>query len=82
MTWNVENLLRVGDQGGLTTQAELDAKLASLAQVIDTQQPDVLASKKSASPTCSPRCNTNSPTSSPTTSSPPTPTSAASASPS
>jgi hypothetical protein len=43
MTWNVENLLRVGDQGGPTTQAELDAKLASLAQVIDAQQPDVLA---------------------------------------
>ena len=42
MTWNVENLLAVGADGGPRTQAELDAKLASLAQVIDAQQPDVL----------------------------------------
>ena len=50
MTWNVENLLRVGDQGGPTTQAELDAKLDSLAQVIDTQQPDVLALQEIGQP--------------------------------
>jgi hypothetical protein len=43
MTWNVQNLLPVGTKDGPPTQAALDAKLASLAQVIDTQQPDVLA---------------------------------------
>jgi endonuclease/exonuclease/phosphatase family metal-dependent hydrolase len=43
MTWNVQNLLPVGDKDGPPTQAALDAKLASLAQVIDAQQPDVLA---------------------------------------
>jgi len=43
MTWNVQNLLPVGSKGGPPTQAALDAKLASLAQVIDAQQPDVLA---------------------------------------
>jgi endonuclease/exonuclease/phosphatase family metal-dependent hydrolase len=43
MTWNVQNLLRVGDPEGPATQAELEAKLVSLAQVIDAQQPDLLA---------------------------------------
>ena len=43
MTWNVQNLLPVGTKDGPPTQAALDAKLASLAQVIDAQQPDVLA---------------------------------------
>lgn len=43
MTWNVQNLLPVGSKGGPPTQQALDAKLASLAAVIDAQQPDVLA---------------------------------------
>jgi endonuclease/exonuclease/phosphatase family metal-dependent hydrolase len=43
MTWNVQNLLPVGTKDGPPTQLALDAKLASLAQVIDAQQPDVLA---------------------------------------
>jgi endonuclease/exonuclease/phosphatase family metal-dependent hydrolase len=43
MTWNVENLLPVGSKAGPPTQAAMDAKLASLAQVIDAHQPDVLA---------------------------------------
>jgi hypothetical protein len=36
-------LLPVGTKDGPPTQAALDAKLGSLAQVIDAQQPDVLA---------------------------------------
>jgi hypothetical protein len=43
MTWKVQNLLPVGTKDGPPTQAALDAKLGSLAQVIDAQQPDVLA---------------------------------------
>jgi endonuclease/exonuclease/phosphatase family metal-dependent hydrolase len=43
MTWNVQNLLPVGSQDGPPTQAAMDAKLASLAAVIDVHQPDVLA---------------------------------------
>jgi endonuclease/exonuclease/phosphatase family metal-dependent hydrolase len=43
MTWNVQNLLPVGSTDGPPTQAAMDAKLASLAAVIDAQQPDVLA---------------------------------------
>ncbi len=50
MTWNVENLLMVGTEGGPRTQEEFDAKFASLAAVIDTQQPDVLALQEIGQP--------------------------------
>jgi len=50
MTWNVENLLAVGADGGPRTQAELDTKLTSLAQVINTQRPDVLALQEVGAP--------------------------------
>jgi len=43
MTWNVQNLLPVGSAGGPPTPAAMEAKLASLAEVIDAQRPDVLA---------------------------------------
>ena len=43
MTWNVQNLLPVGTEGGPPTPQAMEAKLASLAKVIDAQQPDVLA---------------------------------------
>jgi endonuclease/exonuclease/phosphatase family metal-dependent hydrolase len=42
MTWNVENMLPVGAAGGPRTQDELDAKIASLAALIDDAQPDLL----------------------------------------
>ncbi len=42
MTWNVQNLLPVGFQGGPQDQAEFDAKIESLAAVIDAAQPDVV----------------------------------------
>lgn len=38
MTWNVENLFDVGDDDGPETQAQLTAKLKSLAAVIDDQE--------------------------------------------
>ena len=43
MTWNVQNLLPVGSVGGPTTNAEYEAKLAAVATVIVTVDPDVLA---------------------------------------
>ena len=43
MTWNVQNLLEVGHDSGPDTTAELDAKIAALAAVIDTVEPHVLA---------------------------------------
>jgi endonuclease/exonuclease/phosphatase family metal-dependent hydrolase len=43
MTWNVQNLFAAGTPDGPPTQQAFDAKLASLAEVIDAQQPDVLA---------------------------------------
>ena len=42
MTWNVENLFDVGDDAGPETQAQLNAKLDSLAAVINEQEPHVL----------------------------------------
>ncbi len=43
MTWNVQNLLEVGHDSGPDTTAELDAKIAALAAVIDDIEPHVLA---------------------------------------
>jgi len=43
MTWNVQNLFLAGAEDGPETQAEFDAKIASLKTVIDAQAPDVLA---------------------------------------
>ena len=42
MTWNVQNLFEVGAEDGPDTEAELTAKLASLAAVIDDVEPHVL----------------------------------------
>jgi Endonuclease/Exonuclease/phosphatase family len=43
MTWNVQNLFPAGTPDGPPTQAAFQTKLGSLAEVIDAQQPDVLA---------------------------------------
>jgi endonuclease/exonuclease/phosphatase family metal-dependent hydrolase len=42
MTWNLENLFRVGDASGPKTEAEYTEKLQSLAEVILQLKPDVL----------------------------------------
>ena len=41
MSWNGENLFDVGDDDGPDTVAQVDAKIASLAAVIDEQEPHV-----------------------------------------
>jgi hypothetical protein len=43
MNWNVQNLFAAGTEAGPPTEAQFDTKLDSLAEVIDAQQPDVLA---------------------------------------
>jgi endonuclease/exonuclease/phosphatase family metal-dependent hydrolase len=43
MTWNVQNLFLHGEKDGPKTQAAFDAKVRSLAAVIDDQKPHVLA---------------------------------------
>ena len=43
MTWNVQNLFAAGAEDGPPTQEAFDAKLASLAEVLDAQRPDVAA---------------------------------------
>ena len=43
MTWNVENLFRVGQPSGPTTAAVYDNKLKGLANAINAQAPDALA---------------------------------------
>lgn len=43
MTWNIENLFRVGSESGPKTQDEYTQKLRSLSQVILELDPDVLA---------------------------------------
>jgi endonuclease/exonuclease/phosphatase family metal-dependent hydrolase len=50
MTWNVENLFPVGHPDGPKTQAELDAKIASLAALIDAEKPDLLAMQEVGDP--------------------------------
>jgi endonuclease/exonuclease/phosphatase family metal-dependent hydrolase len=42
MTWNIENLFRVTDEGGPKTDAEYQQKLKSLAAVILQLDPDIL----------------------------------------
>lgn len=43
LTWNVQNLFAAGTEDGPPDQAAFDAKLGSLAEVLDAQQPDVAA---------------------------------------
>jgi endonuclease/exonuclease/phosphatase family metal-dependent hydrolase len=43
LTWNVQNLFAAGTKDGPPTQEAFDAKLSSLAEVLDAQQPDVAA---------------------------------------
>lgn len=43
MTWNVQNLFLPGDGDGPDTAASFDAKLATLARVIDDARPHILA---------------------------------------
>jgi hypothetical protein len=43
LTWNVQNLFAAGSEDGPATQEAFDAKLASLAEVLDAQRPDVAA---------------------------------------
>jgi endonuclease/exonuclease/phosphatase family metal-dependent hydrolase len=43
LTWSVQNLFAAGSEDGPATQEALDAKLASLAEVLDAQRPDVAA---------------------------------------
>ena len=50
MTWNVQNLFGPGEGDGPTTMAAFDAKLASLASVIDVERPHVLALQEVGTP--------------------------------
>jgi hypothetical protein len=50
MTWNIENLFQVGDEGGAKTETEYQQKLQSLAEAIQTLAPDVLALQEIGSP--------------------------------
>jgi endonuclease/exonuclease/phosphatase family metal-dependent hydrolase len=50
MTWNIENLFQFGDQNGPKTDTEYQEKLQSLAQVILTLAPDVVALQEIGSP--------------------------------
>jgi hypothetical protein len=43
MTWIVQNLFEPGTEDGPETASDYDAKIASLAQVIDSQRPHLLA---------------------------------------
>jgi endonuclease/exonuclease/phosphatase family metal-dependent hydrolase len=43
LTWNVQNLFAAGTPDGPATSEQFDAKLASLAGVLDAQRPDVAA---------------------------------------
>jgi endonuclease/exonuclease/phosphatase family metal-dependent hydrolase len=50
MSWNVENLYRVGSPYGPKTQAEYDQKLTGLAEVILQLDPDLLALQEIGQP--------------------------------
>jgi endonuclease/exonuclease/phosphatase family metal-dependent hydrolase len=50
MTWNVENLFRVGESSGPTTPAAYDAKIKGLAKVINDQVPDAVALQEIGNP--------------------------------
>jgi endonuclease/exonuclease/phosphatase family metal-dependent hydrolase len=43
LSWNVQNRFAAGSPDGPPTQVAFDAKLASLAEVLDSQHPDVAA---------------------------------------
>src|SRR5215218_498475 len=43
LTWNLQNLFAAGTKDGPPTQEAFDAKVASLAEVLDAQRPDVAA---------------------------------------
>ena len=43
LNWNLENLFLPGQEGGPTTEAAFQDKLASLAAVIDQVAPDIAA---------------------------------------
>jgi hypothetical protein len=51
MTWNVENLFDVGDEYGPETEAQLNAKLDSLAAVINEREPHLLGLQEIGSET-------------------------------
>jgi endonuclease/exonuclease/phosphatase family metal-dependent hydrolase len=53
MTWNIENLFQVGGEGGPKTETEYQEKLQSLADVILSLAPDVLALQEIGSPEAS-----------------------------
>ena len=50
MTWNVENLFRVGQPSGPATAAVYDNKLQGLAKAINEQAPDALAVQEIGDP--------------------------------
>ena len=50
MTWNVENLFRVGSPSGPKTKEDYDRKLASLVKVISELDPTVVALQEIGSP--------------------------------
>ena len=50
MTWNVENLFRVGSPSGPKTKEDYDRKLSSLAKVISTLDTTVVALQEIGSP--------------------------------
>jgi endonuclease/exonuclease/phosphatase family metal-dependent hydrolase len=50
LTWNVENFLTVGADSGPKTQAEYDAKLATIRRVIVENAPDVVALQEVGGP--------------------------------
>ena len=50
MSWNVQNLILPGEPDGPDTQAKFDAKVRSLASVIDGFRPHVLALQEVGSP--------------------------------
>src|SRR5919197_2472739 len=50
MTWNVENLFKPGAPSGPSTQQAYQAKIAGLAALISSQDPDVLAVQELGDP--------------------------------
>ena len=50
MTWNVENLFRVGERSGPMTPAAYDVKILGLAKAINDQAPDALALQEIGNP--------------------------------
>jgi hypothetical protein len=50
MTWNLENLFRAGQPGGPTTQEAYEQKITGLAQAINDQAPDAVATQEVGDP--------------------------------